>query len=139
LDNASAMAQLSDVVGVPRIGSALAHEPASAGVVTAAGAVIEGNSVSLIVNDWEAVAVRPEVSVAVHVIVYGPPTGYDAATLLMTVETPQLSVAVAVPMAGLALAHEPASDDNTTAPGAVIDGAWRSMIETVWFATAEGR
>jgi hypothetical protein len=28
-------------------------------------------------------------------------------------------------------------DDNVTTAGAVMDGAWRWMIETVWFAVAE--
>ena len=70
---------------------------ADAATLMLPGQVMTGAVVSFTVTVCVHVAVLPEVSVAVHVIVVVP-TGYGPAGLDVTVATEQLSVAVAVPI-----------------------------------------
>ena len=69
---------------------------AVASVLNAAGAVMVGSVVSVIVMTWVAVAVRPLSSVAVQVIVVSPSGNVAGASLVITTGA-KMSDAVAVP------------------------------------------
>ena len=87
--------QLSEVVGVPRLGVAV-QLPGSVDTLGRSTHVIFGFSLSFTVTFCLHVAVFPEVSVTVQVTTVSP-LGNVAGASLVTVATPQLSEVVGVP------------------------------------------
>src|SRR5439155_13628137 len=101
----------------------------------AAGQVICGGSLSVTVTVcWHELLLPPR-SVTVHVTVVTP-MGNCAGASLVTVPTPQLSVATGVPRATPEAKHWPASGLIVMLPGHVIDGNSPSTMVTLWVNVA---
>jgi hypothetical protein len=120
--------QLSVPVAVP-MAAVDVHKPASVFIVTLAGHVIVGFSLSTTVTNCVQVTKFPAPSVDVHVTVVFP-IGKLAGASFVIVGTPQLSVPVAVPIDAVDV-HCPASVLIVTAPGQVIVGFSLSTTVTV--------
>ena len=125
--------QLSAVTGVPKA-TLKAAQALLALIVTFAGAVIVGFVLSTTVTTWVAVAVLPEPSVTVQVMVVTP-NAKVAGALLVTEATEQLSVVTGVPSAKPVTAHAAVAFIVMFA-GAVIVGFVLSTTVTTCVAVA---
>ena len=123
--------QLSEVVGVPNE-TPVAVQAVLVLADTAAGAVMEGSTLSITVTTWVAVAVLPDPSVTVQVTV-ALPNGNAEGALLVTEATEQLSEVVGVPNE-TPVAVQPELVLDETAAGAVMLGRMMSVMVTVLMA-----
>src|SRR6266446_4597684 len=114
--------QLSLAVGLPRATPVAKQVPAFTLTVTSAGQVIVGTWLSRTTTRCWQVAVLPLLSVAVQVTRLVP-VGNCAGALLVTVTTPQLSLAVGLPNATPFAKHVPTFALIVTSAGHVMVGA----------------
>jgi len=120
--------QLSVAVAVPVLAGSLVALQA---IVTSAGQLMTGSTVSMTVTVCTAFAVLPQLSVAVQVrMITGSPVQLPAATLSekVTAGAPQLSVPLAVPVLAGAV---DAPHCTVTSAGALTLGAAESVTVTV--------
>jgi hypothetical protein len=125
--------QLSDVVGVPKLTLNATH-PSFAVKATFVGAVIVGNSVSITVTVWLAVAKLPLPSTTVQITVVVP-IGNVAGALFVTLATEQLSAVIGVPSTTPVAAHG-ALAGTVMFNGAEIVGNVASFTTTICVAVA---
>ncbi len=116
-----ATAQLSPVVGVPKVTPLAVHRPASTLTFTVAGQLIVGSMLSVTVTVCVQVAVFPELSVTVQVTVVSP-NGKTPGASLVVLATAQLSPVVGVPKVTPLAVHRPASTLTFTVAGQLIVG-----------------